>query len=79
LFPVVWEAFLDYRMQSISLTRLDCEVIQTLTRQAAAAGSAPPFTEDAFMAAQHSGWSALSRSRERDECLAKLRQLGLVK
>jgi thymidylate synthase (FAD) len=79
LFPVVWEAFLDYRMQSISLTRLDCEVIQTLTRQAAAAGSVPPFTEDAFMAAQHSGWAALSRSRERDECLAKLRQLGLVK
>ncbi|MFN9974269.1 MAG: FAD-dependent thymidylate synthase, partial [Phycisphaerae bacterium] len=30
LFPVVWEAFLDYRMQSMSLTRLDCEVIQRL-------------------------------------------------
>lgn len=78
LFPVAWEAFLDYRMESMSLTRLDCEVIRKLNADAAAAGTTPPFTESAFLAAQHSSWSALSRSREREECLSKLRQLGLV-
>ncbi len=78
LFPVVWEAFQDYRMQSTFLTRLDTEVIQRLTAHAAAAGNAPPFSEDAFLAAQDPKWTALIRSRERDECRSKLARLGLV-
>jgi len=78
LFPVVWEAFQDYRMQSTFLTRLDTEVIQRLTAHAAAAGNAPPFSEDAFLAAQDPKWTALTRSRERDECRSKLARLGLV-
>lgn len=76
LFPVVWEAFLDYRMQSMSLTRLDCGVIQRLT--ANAAGQSPPFSNDAFLAAQDPTWTALTRSRERDECRSKLEKLGLL-
>lgn len=78
LFPVVWEAFQDYRMQSTFLTRLDTEVIQRLTASAAAAGNAPPFSEEAFLAAQDPKWTALTRSRERDECRSKLARLGLV-
>lgn len=78
LFPVVWEAFQDYRMQSTFLTRLDTEVIQRLTASAAAAGNAPPFSEDAFLAAQDPKWVELTRSRERDECRSKLARLGLV-
>lgn len=78
LFPVVWEAFQDYRMQSMFLTRLDTDVIQRLTANAATAGVAPPFSEDAFLAAQDSKWVALKRSRERDECRSKLARLGLV-
>ncbi|MCA9062696.1 MAG: FAD-dependent thymidylate synthase [Planctomycetaceae bacterium] len=78
LFPVVWEAFQDYRMQSMFLTRLDKEVIQRLTANAAAAGTAPPFSVDAFLEAQDPTWQALTRSRERDECLHKLQHLGLV-
>lgn len=78
LFPVVWEAFQDYRMQSMFLTRLDTEVIQRLTSNAAAAAQAPPFSEDAFLAAQDPKWEKLRRSRERDECRSKLQRLGLV-
>lgn len=78
LFPIVWEAFLDYRMQSTFLTRLDSGVVQRLTANAAATGTAPPFSETAFMAAQDPTWVSLNRSRERDECRSKLQRLGLV-
>lgn len=75
LFPVVWEAFLDYRMQAMHLTRLDIEVIQRLS---ASDAGAPPFSEDAFLAAQDPAWADLKRSRERDECRSKLQRLGLM-
>lgn len=78
LFPIVWEAFLDYRMQSTFLTRLDSGVIQRLMASAAAAGTAPPFSDAAFMAAQDPTWITLNRSRERDECRSKLERLGLL-
>ncbi|MCR9201627.1 MAG: FAD-dependent thymidylate synthase [Planctomycetaceae bacterium] len=78
LFPVVWEAFQDYRMQSMFLTRLDVGVIQRLNANAATAGTTPPFSEDAFLAAQDEGWASLKRSRERDECRSKLQRMGLV-
>ena len=78
LFPVVWEAFQDYRMQSMFLTRLDTEVIQRLTSAAATSGSAPPYSDDEFLAAQDPTWASLKRSRERDECRSKLQRLGLV-
>ena len=74
LFPVVWEAFLDYRMQAMFLTRLDTEVIQRLS----AAGAGSPWSEDQFLEAQDPAWVKLKRSRERDECRAKLRRLGLM-
>ena len=78
LFPVVWEAFQDYRMQSMFLTRLDVGVIQRLNETAATNGTAPPFTEAAFLAAQDPTWATLKRSRERDECCSKLQRMGLV-
>ena len=73
LFPVCWEAFLDYRVESMQLSRLDCGVIARL----AAAGKLPA-TEADFLAAQDPSWSELKRCRERDECLEKLVLLGLV-
>ena len=78
LFPVVWEAFQDYRMQSMFLTKMDVEVVQRLTSAAAASGTTPPFSGDAFMTAQDPKWTPLKRSRERDECRSKLQNLGLV-
>ncbi len=73
LFPLVWEAFVDYRLEAMRLTRLDREVIRRL----AAAGSVPA-DRDAFLAAQDGSWQGLERCRERDECFAKLLALGLV-
>ena len=78
LFPVVWEAFQDYRMQSAFLTRLDVGVIQRLTADAAESATPPPFSEDMFIAAQDPSWESLKRSRERDECRDKLVRMGLM-
>jgi len=75
LFPLVWEAFLDYRVEALRLTRLDREVIGRLV---AAAGSRMPAAHADFLAAQDPSWKSLERSRERDECLQKLVALGLV-
>ncbi len=74
LFPLVWEAFVDYRMEAMRLTRLDRGVIRRL----AATGMGMPASEDAFLHVQDPSWQGLERCRERDECLAKLRDLGLV-
>jgi thymidylate synthase (FAD) len=78
LFPIVWEAFEDYRMGAMFLSRLDREVIERLTAAGRDRGAAPPWSVDDFLAAQDESWRVLKRSRERDECLAKLRRLGLV-
>jgi len=75
LFPLVWEAFLDYRVRAMRLTRLDQEVIRRLAGRLQAT---LPATHAEFLAAQDPSWAGLERSRERDECLAKLTTLGLV-
>lgn len=71
LFPTVWEAFLDYRMESMTLTRLDIEVIRSLLNNES-------FSEENFYSVQHKSWAGINRCRERDECLSKLKALGLV-
>ena len=76
LFPLVWEAFTDYRLEAMRLTKLDAEVIRRLV--AAAGPGGLPARHDAFLAAQDPSWASLDRCRERDECLAKLVTLGLV-
>ena len=60
-------------MEAVRLTRLDRAVIRRLT-----ARGHVPATESAFLAVQDPTWQGLERCRERDECLAKLRDLGLV-
>ena len=75
---MVWEAFLDYRMQSDSLSRLEIEAIQKLMAAAATRGLVPPFHKDLFLEVQDETWRGLSRSRERDECEAKLQKLGIL-
>ena len=74
LFPLCWEAFLDYRVDAMRLTRLDRGVIQRL---ASGAKTLPASAED-FHAAQDKSWVSLERCRERDECFTKLVSLGLV-
>ena len=74
LFPLVWEAFMDYRVESVTLGRLEQGVVARL----AAAGRFPA-EEAVFLAAQDASWAALARCRERDECRAKLVRLRLLK
>ena len=78
LFPVVWEAFEDYRIGGSTLSRLETGVIQRLIAQGAATKAAPPYSEADFLAAQDVSWRELTRSRERDECREKLIGLGLL-
>jgi len=77
LFPVVWEAFGDYRVRSMNLTALDVGVIQRLMARPRPTHSAT-WTEEDFLASQDPTWSPLPRSRERDECRKKLVQLGML-
>lgn len=79
LFPIAWEAFQDYRAHSMFLTRLDVEVVQRMQQLASTAKMSPPFSEEIFLEAQDPTWQELHRSRERDECRAKLEKLGLLK
>ena len=74
LFPLTWEAFRDYRLNASVLTGPDRGVIRRL----AATGAAPPYPDEAFLAAQDPAWADLKRCRERDECRAKLVSLGLM-
>lgn len=75
LFPVVWEAFVDYRREAMFLTRLDIGVIERLS----ASGGTVPYDDEAFLEAQDPSWADLNRCRERDECRAKLTRLGLLR
>src|SRR5207244_644293 len=77
LFPLVWEAFVDYRLDGMFLSRLERELIVRLTARQAEAGRAPA-TDDDFTAVLPPEWAQLKRSRERDECRDKLVRLGLV-
>jgi thymidylate synthase (FAD) len=74
LLPLSWEAFVDYRLHGMALTRLEQEVVGRL-----AAVGAIPAGESAFLAACDPSWANLARCRERDECRDKLARLGIVK
>jgi thymidylate synthase (FAD) len=77
LFPLVWEAFVDFRLAAMYFTRLDFGVIRRLVARLAETKRTKA-TDDDFLAVQDPSWQELTRSRERDECRAKLLQLGLL-
>ncbi|MGE0537053.1 MAG: FAD-dependent thymidylate synthase [Pirellulales bacterium] len=77
LFPLVWEAFVDYRVEGLYLTRLDRGVVERLLERLAASGRTRGSEAD-FMAVQDPTWQGQTRNRERDECRAKLQRLGLL-
>ena len=74
LFPLVWEAFLDYRVLALRLTRLEIGVVQRLSSLGGI-----PADHASFMIAQDPTWESMTRCRERDECRDKLISLGLVR
>ncbi|MEZ6068921.1 MAG: FAD-dependent thymidylate synthase [Pirellulales bacterium] len=77
LFPLTWEAFTDYRLEAMYLTRLDREVVTRLLSRLAVEGRAVAEEAD-FLAVQDPTWVDLKRCRERDECRAKLVRLGIL-
>jgi thymidylate synthase (FAD) len=77
LFPLVWEAFVDYRLEGMFLSRLEREVISRLIERVAESGRGRASEED-FLAVQDPSWEGLKRCRERDECREKLRQLNIL-
>jgi thymidylate synthase (FAD) len=77
LFPLVWEAFIDYRREAVHLTRLDRELIARLVQRLAQQRKSAASEED-FLAVQDKSWAGLTRCRERDECRAKLVALGIL-
>lgn len=78
LFPVVWEAFEDYRLHATTLSRLEQGVMQRLLSRARAECKAPPYSLADFLAVQDDSWRPLARCRERDECRDKFIALGLL-
>ncbi len=74
LFPLTWEAFLDYDLNSIVLSALEQKVL----RRIAETGRVPA-DEEVFLQCQESAWANLARCRERDECREKLQRLGVVR
>ncbi len=73
LFPLTWEAFVDYRLEGMFLTRDDIVIIRDIMNMQA--------SEVDFQKSREVwplDWRK-ERSRERDECLAKLKRLGFVK
>jgi thymidylate synthase (FAD) len=79
LFPLVWEAFEDYRLGGLFLSRLDQEVLARMMAAARPKGLVPPFEESLFLESQDASWQPLKRSRERDECREKFQRLGILK
>jgi thymidylate synthase (FAD) len=77
LFPLAWEAFQDYKVNAMFLTRLDQGVISRLMQRLRDQNRAVA-TEDDFLAVQDDAWREMSRNRERDECREKLVQLGMI-
>jgi thymidylate synthase (FAD) len=73
LFPLVWEAFEDYTLHAMELSRLEQEVVARL-----ATSKQLPADESAFLAAGDPSWKDQARCRERDECREKLVRLGLM-
>jgi thymidylate synthase (FAD) len=71
--PVTWEAFLDYRMDSLALTRLEIEIIDAVGR-GDGDGACKLATQIGWL---EQGKNGLKRHRERVECEQKLERLNI--
>ncbi|MFA5139330.1 MAG: FAD-dependent thymidylate synthase [Elusimicrobiota bacterium] len=66
--PLTWEAFLDYRVGGLALSRLEAEIIARIAR------GEPKAAEGL---AEQAGWAKGKKNRERAEFDEKLKTLGL--
>lgn len=77
LFPLVWEAFEDYRLGGMFLSRLDNLVINAMAGNKDDDWPQIPWQESYNELNDILG-EVFSNKREREECVAKLKRLGLV-
>lgn len=76
LWPELWQAFLDYKLNAMRLSALDIKVIARLSYESMGA----VFSRDSFTTFANAAvpeWGSLVRCRERDECFDKTVALGL--
>ena len=73
LCPVTWEAFLDYRLEAMFLTRMDVETIRNLVHN-----MDPTPNSERLSQCLPKAWHKMKRCRERDECFKKLERLGII-
>jgi thymidylate synthase (FAD) len=71
--PIAWEAFLDYRVNALELTRIDCEIIGAI----AAADDARAITLARSYEILPEEGEDMKRNMEREELEEKLNRLGL--
>ena len=72
--PIAWEAFEDYRLNALGLTRIEKEILRCLCRDDAA--GALRIAEASGLLSR--GAEGLKRNRERQELERKLEDLGLT-
>ena len=72
--PAVWEAFTDYRLSEISLSRLDTTLVAAIISNMRKGVGL--LDQPVGSVLQALGWCG-KRSRERTECLSKLKELGI--
>lgn len=75
LFPAVWKAFVAYKLNALTLSMYDGDVIKTVVCY----GYPLPINHETFLQVQHAAWSGRKSCRERDECWEKLCRLGIGK
>jgi thymidylate synthase (FAD) len=73
--PIVWEAFLDYRRDSVQLSRIEVEIVSAINSKDSA--RAREFAAQCGLLNRRKD-GKLARNREREELEAKLLVLGLA-
>ena len=72
--PIVWEAFLDYRLNAEVLSGVEWNILEAIIRGDGQA--AIKLAEDNGLVSH--GKQGIKKNREREECEAKLRRLGIT-
>ncbi len=75
--PLAWEAFVDYRLKSLPLTRIDLQIIEALNREGAQAAIQVAI-RNGLLPENFEPGQELKRNRERLELEEKLTRMGFT-
>jgi thymidylate synthase (FAD) len=78
MFPLAWEAFVDYRLEAAILSRLDIGVIQRIMQKQTQFCGRILLNRELFMECQDETWTGREKCQERNECFEKLQHLGIM-